>query len=456
MTHLRYPITRKEDSQSLSQTRAIERQRIALKKRPRISYGWVVLAIAFVSLVIGYAIRNTFSVFYPAIVEEFGWGRGNTALMFSITIIVYGLVAPVAGSLVDRFGPRWVLPIGACIMGGGLALCSLSTTQWQFYLFYGVMAAVGLSMVGWTPLTAIVSNWFTKKRGLVFGIMAAGFGTSLVSAPIAQFLISSFEWQTAYVIIGLFPIVIIAPLCALFMRGSPQENSLFYDEAPQTSPKPQAFDGLQETDTLETKWTNTVWTLSRALKTYHFWLLFFIAFCILGFVEQIAVAHEVYFFRDVGYEPMAAATIYSVFGVAFVVGTLCSAFSDRLGREKVFIPCCLLCAASVPILFLIKDSSQPWMPFLFAVCFGLGLGAMGPVFFATVADLFQGRHFGSIQGAITLGFSLGGAVAPWLAGFLHDKTHSYLTTFLIVLGSLVVSAVLMWLVAPRKVRPVTS
>ena len=97
----------------------MERQRIALKKRPRIFYGWVVLAIVFISLVIGYAIRNTFSVFYPAIVEEFGWGRGNTALMFSITIIVYGLMAPVAGGLVDRFGPRWVLPIGACIMGGG-------------------------------------------------------------------------------------------------------------------------------------------------------------------------------------------------------------------------------------------------------------------------------------------------------------------------------------------------
>ena len=434
----------------------MERQRIALKKRPRIFYGWVVLAIVFISLVIGYAIRNTFSVFYPAIVEEFGWGRGNTALMFSITIIVYGLMAPVAGGLVDRFGPRWVLPIGACIMGGGLALCSLSTTQWHFYLLYGVMVAIGLSMVGWTPLTAIVSNWFIKKRGLVFGIMAAGFGTSLVLAPIAQLLISNFSWQTAYVIIGLFSVIIIVPLCALFMSGSPQENSLFYNGAPQTSPKPQAFDGLQRRDTLETKWSNTTWTLSRALKTYHFWLLFFIGFCILGFAEQIAIAHQVYFFRDMGYEPMAAATIYSVFGVAFVVGTLCSAFSDRLGREKVFIPGCLLGAASVSILFLIKDSSQPWMPFLFAVCFGLGLGVIGSVFFVTVADLFQGRHFGSIQGAIVLGFSLGGAVSPWLAGFLHDKTHSYFTTLFIVLGSLVVSAVLMWLVAPRKVRPVTS
>ena len=188
-----------------------ERLENSLKKRPHI-YGWVVLAVAFIIIVLGYSIRNTFSVFYPTIVEQFGWGRGNTALMFSISIIVYGFVAPAAGGLVDRFGPRLVLPVGACLMGGGIALCSLADTQWQFYLFYGVMGAVGLSLTGVTPLAAIVSSWFVEKRGLVFGILSAGFGASLVTASIAQFLISSFGWQTAYVIIGLFSIGVIVPI----------------------------------------------------------------------------------------------------------------------------------------------------------------------------------------------------------------------------------------------------
>jgi len=174
----------------------------SLKKRDGIFYGWVVLVIAFITLVLGYAIRNTFSVFYPTLVKEFGWGRGNTALMFSVTIIAYGVVAPLAGSLVDRFGPRLILPMGAFIAGCGLALCSVATTQWHFYLFYGIMGAAGLSLVGWTPLSAIISNWFVKKRALAFGILAAGFGGSLVFASGAQFLISTFGWQTAYVIIG--------------------------------------------------------------------------------------------------------------------------------------------------------------------------------------------------------------------------------------------------------------
>jgi len=404
-------------------------------------------------MAVGYALRNTFTVFYPEIVEEFGWGRGSTALMFSITILVYGWMAPVVGGLVDRFDPRLVLSVGACIAGGGIALCSLASSQWQFYLLYGVVVAIGLSMIGTTPLSTILSNWFVRKRGLVFGIMAAGFGVSLVSAPLAQFLISSFSWQTAYVIIGLFAMAVIVPPCILFVRRSPQEKGLLPDGLPQTSFEAQAPHEHDGTAALNGELTGTTWTLAGALKTYRFWLLFLMAFCVLGVAEQIAITHQVYFFRDVGYEPMRAATIYSVFGILFVVGNLCTYYSDRLGREKVFIPSCLLSAGAVCLLFLITDTSRPWMPFLFAVCLGLGLGAAAPVLLVTVADLFQGRHFGSIMGCIILGFSLGGAAAPWLAGFLHDRTGSYSVTFLIVLGCLIASAVLMWLVAPSKTGP---
>ena len=428
----------------------------SLKQGQGIFYGWVVLAAAFIILILSYAIRNTFSVFYPVIVEEFGWQRGSTALMFSINIMVYGFAAPVAGSLVDRFRPRLVLSVGACILGAGITLCSLATTQWQFYLFYGVVAAIGMSLVGWTPLMTILANWFVKKRGLVFGILGAGFGSSLISASVAQFLISSFGWQTTYVIIGAVAIAIIVPLCTFLISRSPREKGLLPDGMPQKSAEPQDLGQPGIIAGSEEKRATTNLTLSQALKTYQFWLLFLIAFCLFGLAEQIVIAHLVYFFRDIGYQPMTAATIYSVFGVLYVLGTLCSYFSDRLGRERVFIPSCLLSAGAVSLLFLMRDTSQPWMPFLFAICFGLGLGAAGPVFFSTVADLFQGKYFGSILGTITLGFSLGGAIAPWLAGFLHDRTNSYFATFVILSASLIACVVLMWLVAPSKIRPISG
>jgi sugar phosphate permease len=118
-----------------------------------IFYGWVVLGVAFVTVVLGYAIRNSFAVFYPTIVDEFSWGRGSTALMFSISFLVYGLASPLAGTLVDRFKPRVVLLLGGIIAGAGVALCSLATAQWQFFLFYGLMAPGKI-----TPVRAITAQ----------------------------------------------------------------------------------------------------------------------------------------------------------------------------------------------------------------------------------------------------------------------------------------------------------
>ncbi len=417
-------------------------------------YGWVVLAVSFFTLVLGYAVRNSFSVFYPAIIEEFGWGRGNTALMFSINIIVYGFTAPLAGRLIDRFEPRIVIPAGSFILGGGIAMCSFASSQWHFYLFFGIIMSAGLGMVGWTPLTTIISTWFARRRGLAFGVMSAGIGGSFVVAPVAQFLISSFGWRHAYVIIGVSSIAFIAPLCGLLVRRKPQNKGLLPDNISHTKDEFQNSVNPGIAGGLEGRWPNTTWTLSRALMTYQFWLLFIIAFCVLGLAEQIAIPHQIYFFRDVGYGPMLAAKIFSVFGIAFVLGNLCSGFSDRLGREKVFIPGCLLSAGAVLLLFMIRDASYPWMSFMFALCFGLGLGVSVAVLFATVADLFQGSNFGSIQGTVILGFSLGGALAPWVAGFLHDRTNSYFTTFFILLGSFMISIVLMLFIAPRKIRPV--
>jgi MFS family permease len=411
------------------------------------------MVVALIVMVMGYAVRNTFSVFYPAIVNEFGWGRGDTALMFSLSVIVYGAMAPVAGSLVQRFNPRVVLSIGAFVMGGGLALCSLASAQWHFYLVYGVIVATGLSMVGWTPLITVVSRWFIKERGMVFGIISAGFGVSLVSASVAQYLISSFGWRLAYVIIGLAAIAIIVPLSTLLTRSREGKAQPASDTA-NHSPAEQPGAEIRVPSESAASWSSTDWTYARAIRTYRFWLLFAISFLIMGIGQQTIIAHQVYFFRDVGYAPMIAATIYGVCGIAQVGGNFGCFLSDRLGREQMFIPGCLLCAGAVSTLLLIQDASHPWMPFIFAVCYGLGMGVASTLVSVTAADLFHGKAFGSIQGTIMFGFSMGGAISPWLAGFLHDRSGSYSIIFSIVVGSLLVCAFLMWLIAPRKIRPV--
>jgi len=430
--------------------RARERGTVGGSRRP--FYGWFILAIGFITVVGGYVCRNTFSVFYPAIVDEFGWGRGNTALIFSINVLTYGLFAPFAGGLVDRFRPRYVLAAGAVIMGLGVALCSLATEKWQFYLLYGVMASIGLSVAGWTPVVALVGNWFMRRRALSMGILGAGFGTSLISAFAAQYLISSFGWRTAYIFVGAFAAATIAPLALLYVRRHPSEKGLYPDGI--SAEESQRLAAARAGDAGLTPWNRTEWTLGRAARTHQFWLLFLTAFIVMGIVEQIAIAHQVYFYRDAGYDALTAAGFYSIFGVCFVLGNLSGSISDRIGRERFIIPACLICAAAVSLLLFMRDTSQPWLPPLFASIFGLSLGSIPCVYYASVGDLFHGKHYGRIVGMMVLGFALGGTLSPWLAGHLYDTSGSYTATFVLLVASMLATAVLMWLVAPRKLSPV--
>jgi len=411
--------------------------------------GWLVLGVAFVVMSAGFALRNAFSVFYPAIVADFGWSRGSAAIMFSLSILVYGLLSPVVGGLVDRTRPQVVVALGVTILAGCVALCSLATREWHFYLLYGVVGAVGVTMMGITVLAATVMPWFTRRRALAFAILAAGFGVSLVAAALVEFLISSYGWQMALVYSGLAVIVIVVPLVLAFLRRPSARHPA--PDAPVAGSAPPSHDSAARP---VTGWHSREWTLRSAMRTPQFWMLWVAGFCQLGLVEKMAIAHQVYFFRDAGYTPIAAASVYSVFGVVFVCGSLASSLSDRLGREKVYLPACAIAIAGTLLLFGVKDATQPWMAYLYATLFGFGMGMMPPILFASVADLFHGKSYGAIQGMVALGFSVGGAISPWLAGHIHDLTGSYYLTLFILLGALMLCGLLVWLAAPRKLSPV--
>ncbi len=413
-------------------------------------YGHVILAICFFTIVAGYICRNTFSVFYPAIVDEFGWTRGNTALIYSINVLVYGLVAPFAGGLADRFRPRYVLATGAVLTGIGMTLCSLASERWQFYLLYGVLAAVGLSIAGWVPVATLLTNWFVRRRALVFGVLGAGFGLSLISAYMTQYVILSLGWRNAYLIIGLLVAIVIPPTCIHFIRRTPADKGLFPDgmSAAEAEVRPTHPADGRPGSKLRTK----DWTLREALRARQFWLLFLIWVCTMGLVEQTVISQQVYFYRDAGYSPMTAAVFYGTFGICLAAGNLLGSFSDRIGRDRLALPAFVLCLGFASLLFLLKDTSNPWLPPVFAVGFGITFGSLTCVLNATVADIFHGAHYGSIAGVITLGFAIGGCVSPWLAGYLYDVTGDHTASYVVVIAALIASIIMYLIVAPRKMR----
>lgn len=403
-------------------------------KSSRFWYGWVVLAAGFTIILVGYAMRNTFSVFYPVIVSDFGWTRGSTALMYSITLLSYGLFAPIAGGLADKFHPRYVLATGGLIVGCGIALCSVADSVWHFYLIYGVMVAIGLSLIGITPLISVLSHWFGSKRGgMVFGILGAGFGVSLITAPLYQWLITGQGWRGAYLIIGLSAVAIIVPVSLFLMRRSPQQQSLI-DHKKSALEKPIAEDGPPV--------IAHQWTVREALRTRSYRLFLIIGICNMGFAQQVTIAHQVYLLQDVGHDPMVAASMFGVYGIAFAVGNLSSPLSDRFGRVPFFVAGCLVAAGSIQLLNIAPRPDSTLVPLLFASCAGWGLGVSPPTCFAALADRFHGRNYGAIHGTTILFISLGGALGPWLGGQLHDMTGSYQSAFLIVQIVLVAAAVL--------------
>lgn len=414
-------------------------------RRPALSYGWVVLASGFTIMLVGYAMRNTFSVFYPVIVSDFGWTRGGTALMYSLTLLSYGMFAPIAGRLADRFHPKYVLATGGLLVGGGIALCSLANSVWYFYIVYGMVVAIGLSLIGITPLISVLSHWFGSKRGgMLFGLLGAGFGVSLVSAPLFQWLISQHGWRISYLQIGLAAIAIIVPLSLFLMRRSPQQQSLL-DQ--QKTNRGGSVPEVEPSASINTSVHH--WTVREAMSTWSFRLFLIAGFCNMGFSQQVTIAHQVYLLQDVGYDPMTAASMFSVFGVAFAVGNVSGLLSDRFGRVPFFVAGSLSIALSIMLLNVAPDPTSTLIPIVFASGTGWGLGVTPPAMFAAVADRFHGRNYGAIHGTLILAISIGGAVGPWLGGVLHDVSGSYNTAFLIV-QAVLVTGIIMVLLATRS------
>ncbi|MBI4215794.1 MAG: MFS transporter [Chloroflexi bacterium] len=415
----------------------------------------MVLAIAAVTVTFAYGIRMSFAVFYGAILDEFGWSRAETALAFSLNLLVYGLSSPLVGALVDRFGPRRVIPLGAVVLGLGLVLSSRMNSLWEFNLFYGLLTAFGINALGFVPHNAFLQNWFFKRRGLALGLMAAGAGVGFVMAAVAQFLIQTVGWRGAYLALGLAAVAVVVPLVAFFQRTRPQDVGQLPDglDAVPATGQPQAAAGPGRAPGLvvvDQKWADTEWTLAKALRTRRLWALFFMFF-LMSLQGNMVGAHAVRFWVDVGFTPIFAALIFSLFGLTQVVGNLGGTIVDRIGREPAFTLGTAFVVLSLALLPSLQDPSQVWILYAFATT-GLMAGLGGPATFAACADIFQGKHYGSIYGFITLGFGLGGFLGPWLAGFIFDQTGSYSLAFIIATVVAALSGVAMWLAAPRQIR----
>ncbi len=415
-------------------------------KRPRFFYGWAIVGIAVVSTMLIYGIRHSFSVFFPSILDEFDWGRGSTAIMLSLNILIYGFFAPVAGSLGDRWKPRRIMPIGVAILGMATASCALANKLWHFYLFFGVLMPIGSAFSGWPVLAPALANWFAKRRGLAIGLGQMGGGLSFAYGMFAEFTISQLGWRYAFFVLAGILVALLLPLYLIFFHYRAENRGL----RPYGAAEMSAAEGPRpETSVVKNHFFRD-WTLGEAMGTYQLWFMVLSYSLFWGVGAYLVLAHQIKFTVDAGYSSMFSASVFGLFGISLAVGQACAWFSDWIGREKTITLAAILCIGSLAILLSVKDTSQPVLLYLYATCFGYGAGLYSPTITAGAADIFHGRHFGGIAALLLTGMGIGGAFGPWLGGYIYDISGSYSSAFLLCMACFGFACIAVWIAAPRN------
>jgi MFS family permease len=415
-------------------------------KMYRIFYGWIIVVLGFFSMAFWMGITSTFSVFYVALLDEFGWQRAASAGVIATTQIVYTLAAPCIGALIHRFGPRRVVVPGIIILGGGLALSSSIGSLAQFYLFYGLPVGIGVSCISMVAFTVIIARWFEARRGLANGLASAGMGVGMfVLVPLSQNLINHIGWRSTYLVLALLVVLILLPANLFLLRHRPQDLGLQPDgkaSDPGTG-KPggeSAFSVPQ-----------TVWTWPRLIRAPIFYIM--IIFPALSiFSVMLIIVHNMRFFVDQGIAEMTGAFAFAVVGASSMVFRIIWGWlSDRIGRESAYTAGMVFMSAGIGCLLLLEHTAHPIFIYCFAVCFGIGWGANAPIFAATAADLFRGPTFGLLYGMVESLIGLSGALGAWIGGYIYDITQSYQPAFILAMFTALLSAGLIWVAAPRKV-----
>jgi len=414
-------------------------------------YGWVIVAISFSTLFFTHGIRNSFGVFYVAMLQEYGWGRGETAGAFSLAMVIHAFFSIVTGALIDRFGPRTLFPLGAIFLAMGLAAASRIGAIWHLYLAFGVVIAIGINTMAYVPHMSVIAKWFIRKRGLASGLVLAGMGVGvMVMAPVIQFMIDTVGWRFAFLILGGSVLCILVPMTGLFQRRSPDDVGQFPDGIVPNSREIRVSQPDGPRENTPSPVLPDQWTLRSSLRTTAFWWMYLVNIC-SGFLINMLVVHQAAHVVDAGYSPVFAALLVGLIGLfRSAGGILCGFISDRIGREIAYTMGGIAAIVGIVFFILVRDTTSPWMLYAFVILHGLGSGSGGPIGAAATADLFPGNSLGRIFGMTVIGWGLGGALGAYLGGYFFDRAGSYTIPFLLVSISICLAILGIWMAAPRR------
>jgi MFS family permease len=386
-------------------------------RRPSFHYAWVVLGVTFLTLLAVAGVRATPSVLFVPLEQEFGWTRSTISLAVSVNILLYGLIGPFAGALMQRLGVRRTTLVALALLASGVGLATLVTRPWQLVLVWGVVVGTGSGMAALVLGATVVNRWFVARRGLAMGLLTASASTGqLVFLPLLASIIERHGWRPAVALVA-GAAVLAAPLVALLLRERPSDVGLApYGAAGPTSPAQASTSPARA-------------ALADGMRSRDFWLLSATFFICGASTNGLIGTHLVPAAHDHGIPEVRAAGLLALMGVFDILGTTGSGWmSDRWSSRHLLGWYYALRGLSLLYLphALMGHDVGLWA---FAVWYGLDWIATVPPTVRLATDAFGAERAPIMFGWIAAGHQVGAALTAYAAGWIRTALGDYRLAF---------------------------
>ena len=420
----------------------------AALSRRNIHYGWVMVGVTFLAALISAGTVGAPGVFIVPLQKEFGWSTAQISSALSIRFVLFGLMAPFAAALLNRYGLRNVTLAAQTIVVSALVASLAMTQVWQLMLLWGVVIGIGTGMTALVLGATIAARWFAARRGLVVGIMTASVATGqLVFLPLLASLTERLGWRLALSFICVM-LGVSALAVALVMRDRPADVGLrpFGDDGGKPLPAPPV--------STAPVWAAALGTLRDASRSGVFWILFATFFICGASTNGLVQVHLIPMCLDFGIPQVQAASLLAAMGVFDFFGTIVSGWlSDRYDNRWLLFWYYGLRGLS--LVFLPFSDFSFYGLSLFAMFYGLDWIATVPPTVRLTAQRFGAERANLVFGWIFAGHQLGAGTAAFGAGLSRTLLASYLPAFFAA-GALCIVAALIALAIARVPKPATA
>jgi sugar phosphate permease len=398
----------------------------------RFFFGWYIALAAYVIHVLnGGLLFHAFGAYILPLQAEFGWSRTAVSGVFSMVRAESGILGPLQGWLVDRYGPRAMMRVGIALFGLGYLAFSYVDSLLQFYAAFALIA-LGSSLGGFIPIATTITNWFVRRRSTVLGLTMTGMGVGGLLLPVIVWCLTDYGWRATAFYSGLLIWLVGLP-CTQFMRHRPEQYGL----------RPDGDEEKLDASGTAIPDDEVQFSVRQALRTPTFWFLsagHSFALFVVGTVLVHQIPHMV---EHIGLSPEQAAVNVTLLLAFSIVGQLVGGWiGDRVDKRWTMIACMWTHALAL-VLFAYADTH--FHTILFAALHGTAWGVRGTLINAIRADYFGRGSFATISGFASLVIMVGMTAGPLFAGYLYDLLGDYQRAFVILAGLSALGSVFLWL-----------